>query len=233
MAPRVVETSDPAATEAVGAELARQLRSGDVVLVRGDLGSGKTTLVRGAARALGVIDPITSPTFSIGHRYRGDGVMVSHIDLYRLGGLEGEDPGLLTDHLGPGSIAFVEWPEAADAELSGRRFEVRLLHAGGDARRIELEEVLAAEPAQPPAPAPVATDRMGGEREPGDPRERDGRRSPDGDTRASARGAPARPPHAGAIGAPSAGLGFDAALGGLGFDASPGAPPSAEEAGGG
>ena len=143
MACSALETSDPAETEALGAELAAELRRDDVVLVRGDLGSGKTTFVRGAARALGVRDPITSPTFSIGHRYRGDGVIVSHIDLYRLAGLEGEDPALLADHLGPGGIAFVEWPEAAGAELAGRRFEVRLAHAGGDRRRIEIEEIAA------------------------------------------------------------------------------------------
>ncbi|MHB1808029.1 MAG: tRNA (adenosine(37)-N6)-threonylcarbamoyltransferase complex ATPase subunit type 1 TsaE [Solirubrobacteraceae bacterium] len=137
----VLESSESAETEAIGAELAGRLRVGDVVLVRGDLGSGKTTFVRGAARALGVKDPITSPTFSIGHRYRGDGVIVSHIDLYRLAGLEGEDPALLADHLGPGTIAFVEWPEAAGSELGNRRFEVTLAHAGGDRRRVEVREL--------------------------------------------------------------------------------------------
>lgn len=141
MALRVLETADPAETEALGAELALELDGGDVVLLRGDLGTGKTTFVRGAARALGVEDPVTSPTFSIGHRYRGDGVIVSHVDLYRLADLEGEDPALLADHVGPGRIAFVEWPDAAGAELAGRRVEVRLAHAGGDRRRIELHEL--------------------------------------------------------------------------------------------
>ena len=95
MAARSVETTGPEETESLGAELASTLRDGDVVLVRGELGSGKTTLVRGAARALGVEDPVTSPTFSIGHRYRGAAVTVSHLDLYRLAGLEREDPDLL------------------------------------------------------------------------------------------------------------------------------------------
>jgi tRNA threonylcarbamoyladenosine biosynthesis protein TsaE len=134
----VVETSDPAETEALGAELAAELRDGDVVLLQGELGSGKTTLVRGAARALGVGDPVTSPTFSIGHRYRGTSLTVSHLDLYRLAGLEGEDPALLADYLGPGRIAFVEWPEQAGTELGEARVRVRLAHAGGDARRIEV-----------------------------------------------------------------------------------------------
>lgn len=127
-------------TETLGAELAARLRDGDVVLVAGDLGSGKTTFVRGAAHALGVTDPVTSPTFSIGHRYRGRGIVVSHLDLYRLAGLQDEDPGLLADHLGPGTIAFVEWPETAESEIDSVRMRVTLAHAGEDRRRIEVSE---------------------------------------------------------------------------------------------
>lgn len=134
----VRETSAPHETEALGAELAAQLRAGDVVLVRGDLGAGKTTLVRGAARALGVSDPVTSPTFGIGHRYRGSLVTVAHLDLYRLAGLEHEDPGLLEDYIGPESIAFVEWPEQGSPELEGARVCVTLAHRGGDRRQIEV-----------------------------------------------------------------------------------------------
>jgi tRNA threonylcarbamoyladenosine biosynthesis protein TsaE len=136
---RIVETSDSAGTESLGAELAGSLSDGDVVLVRGELGSGKTTLVRGAARALGVSDPVTSPTFSIGHRYRAAEGIVSHLDLYRLAGLEHEDPALLADYLGPGRIAFVEWPSHGDSELASARLRVTLTHLGGDRRRIELE----------------------------------------------------------------------------------------------
>jgi tRNA threonylcarbamoyladenosine biosynthesis protein TsaE len=140
VAVRIVETSDPTETESLGAELAGGLRDGDVVLVRGELGSGKTTLVRGAARALGVTDPVTSPSFSIGHRYRASAVTVSHLDLYRLAGLEHEDPGLLADYLGPGRIAFVEWPQDAEDELSSARLRVSLAHRGADRRRIEVVE---------------------------------------------------------------------------------------------
>ncbi len=135
----VVETKDPRETEALGAELAAGLRDGDVVLVQGELGSGKTTFVRGAARALGVTDPITSPTFSIGHRYRATNTTVSHLDLYRLpSGLEEEDPALLDDYLGPGRIAFVEWPARDHVELSHARLRVTLAHQGADRRRIEV-----------------------------------------------------------------------------------------------
>jgi tRNA threonylcarbamoyladenosine biosynthesis protein TsaE len=141
VAVRIVDTSDPAETEAFGAELAAGLNDGDVVLVRGELGAGKTTLVRGAARALGVTDPVTSPSFSIGHRYRaGDALTVSHLDLYRLAGLEHEDPDLLADYLGAGRIAFVEWPPEAERDLARARLRVSLSHQGEDRRRIEVLE---------------------------------------------------------------------------------------------
>jgi tRNA threonylcarbamoyladenosine biosynthesis protein TsaE len=137
---RTLKTSGPEQTEAIGADLAAGLRDGDLVVVRGALGAGKTTLVRGAARALGVSDPVTSPTFSIGHRYRGRDVAVTHLDLYRLAGLEREEPELLADYLGPGRVAFVEWPEQGDGELPPARLRVTITHAGGDARSIEVSE---------------------------------------------------------------------------------------------
>jgi tRNA threonylcarbamoyladenosine biosynthesis protein TsaE len=136
-----IATSAPEETEAVGAELALSLRAGDVVLIRGELGTGKTTLVRGAARALGVRDPVTSPTFSIGHRYAGAGIAVGHVDLYRLAALEGEEPELLDDYLGPDRIAFIEWPERGTEALPAARIEVTLAHAGGDERRIAVREL--------------------------------------------------------------------------------------------
>jgi tRNA threonylcarbamoyladenosine biosynthesis protein TsaE len=108
-----------------------------VVLVQGEMGSGKTTFVRGAARALGVTGPVTSPTFTLGNRYEGD-VAVAHLDLHRLSTLAGEDPGLLDDYVDAATIAFVEWPEVAESELSAA-VRVRLEHMGGDRRRIEVE----------------------------------------------------------------------------------------------
>jgi len=138
---RSVDTAGPEETEALGASLAHELRDGDIVLVRGELGAGKTTLVRGAARALGVSDPVTSPTFAIGNRYRGAGRLVSHLDLYRVGGLGGEEPDLLADYLGPGRIAFVEWPPDGEAELARARIAVTLEHAGGDRRTVRVEHL--------------------------------------------------------------------------------------------
>jgi tRNA threonylcarbamoyladenosine biosynthesis protein TsaE len=135
---RRLTTSSAAQTEALGAELAATLGPGDVVLVVGEMGAGKTTLIRGACRALGVEGSVTSPTFTIGQRYRGR-LPVSHLDLYRLADLEGEDPALLDDYLDPASVAFLEWPAAARSRLGGREvLEVRLEHAGGERREIEL-----------------------------------------------------------------------------------------------
>jgi tRNA threonylcarbamoyladenosine biosynthesis protein TsaE len=133
-----VESRSAVETEAVGARIAAELEPGDVVLIGGDLGAGKTTLIRGACRALGVEGPVTSPTFTIGQRYRGR-FPISHLDLYRLGGLAGEDPSLLDDYIDADTVAFVEWPAAAEPALAGRRVrELHLTHLGGDGRRIEM-----------------------------------------------------------------------------------------------
>ncbi|MBN1529428.1 MAG: tRNA (adenosine(37)-N6)-threonylcarbamoyltransferase complex ATPase subunit type 1 TsaE, partial [Thermoleophilaceae bacterium] len=134
-----VESAGPAETEVAGAELALRLSAGDVVLVSGDLGAGKTTFVRGACRALGVTEPVTSPTFTIGTLLSGRGLEVAHLDLYRLAGLAGEDPALLDDYLTPERIGFVEWPGVAEHVPLRVVARVRLEHLGGDRRRIEVE----------------------------------------------------------------------------------------------
>jgi tRNA threonylcarbamoyladenosine biosynthesis protein TsaE len=134
-----LETGSAAETEALGARIAERLEPGDLVLVVGDVGAGKTTLVRGACRALGVSDHVTSPTFTIGQRYGGGRLPVSHLDLYRLQTLEGEDPALLEDYLGPDGVAFVEWPDAGAGRLGRPAIEVRLRHAGGERRQVELK----------------------------------------------------------------------------------------------
>lgn len=133
----VERTGSPAETEAVGARLAGSLEPGDVVLVSGELGAGKTTLIRGACRGLGVAGPVVSPTFVIGRRYRGR-VAVSHVDLFRLDTLEGEDPALLDDYLTPDAIAFIEWPAAAEPRLERITRRVEIRHAGGDERDIVI-----------------------------------------------------------------------------------------------
>jgi tRNA threonylcarbamoyladenosine biosynthesis protein TsaE len=132
-------TSTPAETEAAGAELAARLAPGDVVLVSGDLGAGKTTFVRGACRALGVTGPVTSPTYTIGQVYAArDGLELAHLDLYRLQSLSGEDPALLDDYLTPARIGFVEWPAVGEADLPRPAARVRIEHAGEERRTIEI-----------------------------------------------------------------------------------------------
>ena len=131
-------THTPEETEALAAELAARLASGDVVTVAGELGSGKTTFVRGACAALGVGENVTSPTYTIGHRYHGSGVAVSHLDLYRFEGVSAAEWGDLEPYF-DNAIVFVEWPEAGAGVLPPPRFAVRLRHADGG-RAVEISE---------------------------------------------------------------------------------------------
>jgi tRNA threonylcarbamoyladenosine biosynthesis protein TsaE len=134
------QSNSAAETEAVGARLAAGLEAGDVVVVSGEVGAGKTTLIRGACRALGIEGPVTSPTFTIGQRYDGGRLPIAHLDLYRLEDMDGEDPALLEDYLTADGVAFVEWPAVAAPRLGGRRtVAVRMAHLGGDRRTIDLD----------------------------------------------------------------------------------------------
>lgn len=124
-------------TEAIAARLAPGLRPGDVVLVSGELGAGKTTFVRGACRALGITGRVTSPTFTIGHRYGGR-VDVSHLDLYRFRGLSPAEWGDLEPYF-QDAIVFVEWPEAGIHALPEPRARIRLVHLSGDVRLVSVD----------------------------------------------------------------------------------------------
>ena len=130
-------SSSPEETERIAARLAGVLRAGDVVTVAGELGAGKTTFVRGACRALGVEGAVTSPTFTIGHRFRGD-PDVSHLDLYRLRGVSPEEWGDLEPYF-EDAVCFVEWPEAAAGWLAGPRLAVRLRHRDQTHRLLTVE----------------------------------------------------------------------------------------------
>jgi tRNA threonylcarbamoyladenosine biosynthesis protein TsaE len=123
-------------TERAAAELAQRLSPGDVVTVSGELGSGKTTFVRGAARALGVTAPVTSPTFTIGHRYAGR-VDVSHLDLYRFADVSAAEWGDLEPYFDD-AVVFVEWPEAGEGVLPSPRYAVHITHARDGTRGIDI-----------------------------------------------------------------------------------------------
>jgi tRNA threonylcarbamoyladenosine biosynthesis protein TsaE len=126
-------SSSPAETEAIAARLAVRLAPGDVVYVSGELGAGKTTFVRGAARALGVERSVTSPTYTIGNRYD----RVSHLDLYRFEELTDADWGALEPYFAD-AVVFVEWPERAGGRLPPPRVTVRLGHVDAERRSVEL-----------------------------------------------------------------------------------------------
>jgi tRNA threonylcarbamoyladenosine biosynthesis protein TsaE len=131
-----LRSASPKETERIAAALARELRPGDVVTVAGDLGTGKTTFIRGACRELGVASPVTSPTYTIGNRYRG-AVDVSHLDLYRFASLSDAEWGDLERYF-EGAVVFVEWPEAGAGFLPPARAEVRLQHIEETLRLITL-----------------------------------------------------------------------------------------------
>ena len=130
-------SSSPEETERIAGRLAAELEPGDVVTVSGELGSGKTTFVRGACRALGVTVPVTSPTFTVGHRYSGR-VDVSHLDLFRFQGVSAAEWGDLEPYF-ENAICFVEWPEAAREALPPVRSAVGLRHLDREHRLVALE----------------------------------------------------------------------------------------------
>ncbi|TML10104.1 MAG: tRNA (adenosine(37)-N6)-threonylcarbamoyltransferase complex ATPase subunit type 1 TsaE [Actinobacteria bacterium] len=137
MARLKLTSSSPEETERLAGRIARGLRVGDVVTVSGELGTGKTTFVRGACRALGIEVPVTSPTFTIGHRYPGN-PDVSHLDLFRFKGVSPAEWGDLEPYF-EDAICFVEWPEAAARVLPPVRVAVRLSHVDREHRTIEVE----------------------------------------------------------------------------------------------
>lgn len=126
---RVIHSASAVETEAIGAEIAGQLAAGEIALIEGEVGAGKTTLVRGVCRALGVRGRVTSPTFTIGQVYEAGDVRIAHLDLYRLADSGFGDPALLDDYLDEHSIGLVEWPGAGGRRLRERAtltIEIRL-----------------------------------------------------------------------------------------------------------
>ncbi len=121
-------------TEALAAEFAAELRPGHIVHVRGEIGAGKTTFIRGACRALGYQGPVTSPSYTICNRYEDGELAISHLDCQRLDGASGEEPGLLDDEVGADRICFIEWPQDSEAAVG-------MLASAPAAFRVDLEHV--------------------------------------------------------------------------------------------
>jgi tRNA threonylcarbamoyladenosine biosynthesis protein TsaE len=132
---------DEEALRALAGRVAAVLRPGDAVVLRGEVGSGKTTFVRAAARALGVRGTVTSPTYQFARGYEGaaDGrrVTVNHLDLYRLEGLDPRDALNLDEYLGADSVAFIEWADPA-LELLEEPSVVEISHQTPTTRRVRL-----------------------------------------------------------------------------------------------
>jgi tRNA threonylcarbamoyladenosine biosynthesis protein TsaE len=126
------------ALERMGRRLARALRPGDLVLLYGPLGAGKTTLVRAAAAELGVVDAVRSPSFTIANIYQGQ-TTVQHLDLYRLEEIGDDDALALEEYARPDAITFVEWPEAGVGRLGAATWVVRLDHESLHERVLEIE----------------------------------------------------------------------------------------------
>ncbi len=144
-----LELPDPSDTEALGERLAAVLGRGDLVVLSGPLGAGKTVLVRGLARGLGVAGPVTSPTFVIAREHRplpgGSGVPLVHVDAYRLGGAaELDDLDLDTDLAE--AVVAVEWGEGVAERLSARHLLVRLHRRPDDVRTATIHRVEGEQP---------------------------------------------------------------------------------------
>jgi len=134
----VLHTATPGATRKLGERIGRMLRAGDVVLLSGELGAGKTVLAQGIGRGLGVTDPIKSSSFVIMNEYEGARLRLFHADLYRL-----EEPEqvaeLALDELAARGVLVIEWPERAPSELPPEHLLVRLAYDGARGRTVEVE----------------------------------------------------------------------------------------------
>ncbi len=135
----VFSSRGPADTASVANAIAPELRAGDVVLLVGELGTGKTTFARAVAVALGVRETVTSPTFSVAQRYESGLVPIAHLDAYRLVDPDDEDFALTLDVIGEDAVALIEWPDALVDRLPRARLTITLEHRGADARLLAFE----------------------------------------------------------------------------------------------
>ena len=125
-------------TVGFGERLADQLRPGDVIALSGDLGAGKTALVKGIARGLGIAQDVTSPTFTLVHEYAGGRLPLFHVDLYRLDNVEQALAIGIEDYLGGPGVTAIEWAEKIESLLPAHSTRIRIITLNENARRIEV-----------------------------------------------------------------------------------------------
>lgn len=123
-------------TQRLGGALAELARPGDVVLLAGELGAGKTALVQGLGRGLGITEPITSPTFMLARQHEGGRLVLHHLDVYRLEQMQEVFDVGLPEVLDEGGITVIEWGDAIAPALPADFLEVRLRFGEGDDDRI-------------------------------------------------------------------------------------------------
>jgi tRNA threonylcarbamoyladenosine biosynthesis protein TsaE len=136
---RSIDTRSVEETFALGERLGHELQRGDVVALFGELGAGKTALVKGIARGLGITQEITSPTFTLIHEYTGGRLPLFHIDLYRLDGVDQVLMIGIEDYLAGPGVTAIEWSEKMESLLPESATRIRLTTVAGDTRRIEVE----------------------------------------------------------------------------------------------
>ena len=130
-------TKSAAETRELGKRLAEHLRAGDVILLEGELGAGKSELARGIAKGLGVTETVTSPSFTILNVYESGRVPLYHFDWYRLESAEELYELGMDEYLGGDGIALVEWPGKCPEAVPDNHLLIRIETADGDTRRLE------------------------------------------------------------------------------------------------
>ena len=138
---KTFQTHSAEETTELGRQIAAELKPGTIVLLRGDLGAGKTTMVKGIAEGFNAAqaEEVTSPTFTLIHEYRGPQITLYHIDLYRIDTQRELDTLALDDLMTPQSILLIEWGEKFERFAKERDVEIAIEHKGGDERTISLQ----------------------------------------------------------------------------------------------
>ena len=138
---RTFQTHSAEETTELGRRLAPELKPGSIVLLRGDLGAGKTTMVKGIAEGFNAAraEEVTSPTFTLIHEYRGPEITLYHIDLYRIDTQRELDTLALDDLMTANSILLIEWGEKFQRFAQERDAEIAIEHQGGDERVVTFK----------------------------------------------------------------------------------------------